>query len=123
MFLFLIIIQSKKEEKKIMELLGTKILTMTLLGGIAIIVGILPIFLRKFCNIGSGNSPKGQLFLSALSCFGGGVILTTCFTHMLPEVNYFLDLNIKNGHFPKTGECCFNLKKVSCFNFKKVNDC
>ena len=103
MFLFLIIIQSKKEEKKIMELLGTKILTMTLLGGIAIIVGILPIFLRKFCNVGSGNSPKGQLFLSALSCFGGGVILTTCFTHMLPEVNYFLDLNIKNGHFPKTG--------------------
>jgi len=86
-----------------MELLGAKILTMTLLGGIAIIVGILPIFLRKFCNIGSGNSPKGQLFLSALSCFGGGVILTTCFTHMLPEVNHFLDLNIKNGHFPKTG--------------------
>ena len=102
-----------------MELLGTKVLTMTLLGGIAIIVGILPIFLRKFCNIGSGNSPKGQLFLSALSCFGGGVILTTCFTHMLPEVNYFLDLNIKNGHFPKTGEWWDKLYVFKDFMDKK----
>ena len=27
-----------------------------------------------------------QLVIMSLNCFGGGVILTTCFTHMLPEV-------------------------------------
>ena len=97
-----------------MDLLVTKILTMTLLGGIAMLVGILPIFLRRLFHIGSGKSLRGQLFLSALSCFGGGVILTTCFTHMLPEVNYFLELNIKNGHFPQTGKsyCQFIFRAV-----------
>lgn len=43
------------------------------------------------------------MLISALSCFGGGVILTTCFTHMLPEVNLFLNLNIEKGQFPDTG--------------------
>ena len=78
-----------------------------LLGGIAMLLGMLPILLRRFCQIGTkhsnNNNPKSGLFLSALSCFGGGVILTTCFTHMLPEVSVFLEKNINEGHFPKTG--------------------
>ena len=28
--------------------------------------------------------------LSYLACYGGGVILATCFTHMMPEVDRFL---------------------------------
>ena len=67
------------------------------------LLGILPVFLRKFCNVGQSDSPKSKLFLSGLSCFGGGVILTTCFTHMLPEVNLSLEKKINEGHFPKTG--------------------
>ena len=58
---------------------------------------------RRFCNMGTSSGPKGQFFLSALSCFGGGIILTTCFTHMLPEVNTDLRKNVEGGHFPKTG--------------------
>ena len=26
-------------------------------------------------------------WLSCLACYGGGVILATCFTHMMPEVD------------------------------------
>ena len=91
-----------------MEVLPSKILSMMLLGGIAMLLGMLPILLRRFCQIGTKHSnndnPKSGLFLSALSCFGGGVILTTCFTHMLPEVNHLLKKNQEEGHFPKTGK-------------------
>ena len=82
-----------------MEVLTAKILSMTLLGSISMLLGMLPLLLRKFCNL-----DRGQVFISALSCFGGGVILTTCFTHMLPEVNLFLANNVKEGHFPDTGK-------------------
>ena len=99
-----------------MDALTAKILAMVLLGGISMALGILPVFLRRFCNFGGTTTgPRGQFFLSALSCFGGGVILTTCFTHMLPEVNFFLENNIKNGHFPETG------KKRSLINSTKIS--
>ncbi len=42
--------------------------------------------------------------ISALSCFGGGIVLTTCLTHMLPEVNHMLRKNVQRGELPKTGE-------------------
>jgi hypothetical protein len=45
-----------------------------------------------------------QLFMSAITCFGGGVILTTSLTHMLPEVNLLMANNIKHGQFPQTGD-------------------
>ena len=35
--------------------------------------------------------------LSYLACYGGGVILATCFTHMMPETDRFLETNIRNG--------------------------
>ena len=89
---------------KNMEVLPSKILSMTLLGGIAMLLGMLPILLRRFCHIGTKTNPRSGVFLSALSCFGGGVILTTCFTHMLPEVNHLLKKNQEEGHFPKTGK-------------------
>jgi hypothetical protein len=88
-----------------MDVLSAKITAMFLLGGISWFLGLLPLLLKKCCNIGAANqSSKAQYFLSALACFGGGVILTTCFTHMLPEVNLFLQKNIREGHFPNTGK-------------------
>jgi len=86
-----------------METVTAKIISMLLLGGISLILGMLPVLLKRCCNIGQSATPKGQMLISALSCFGGGVILTTCFTHMLPEVNLFLNLNIEKGQFPDTG--------------------
>ena len=32
---------------------------------------------------------------SCLTCFGGGVILTSCLTHMLPDVNEVRDFLIR----------------------------
>ena len=43
------------------------------------------------------DGSKGGFVVSCLSCFGGGVILTTALTHMLPEVNLFLQYNIQQG--------------------------
>ena len=89
--------------------------TMVALGGISLLLGMLPVLLKRCCNIGQSATPKGQLLISALSCFGGGVILTTCFTHMLPEVNLFLALNIEKGQFPDSGKNIFPLLLFSNF--------
>ena len=35
----------------------------------------------------TNQSFKVQSLLSTMICFGGGVILTSCLTHMLPDVN------------------------------------
>ena len=88
-----------------LSLLATKIITMVLLGGISLFLGLVPLALKKCNVIGQPTSSnRGKFFLSALSCFGGGVILTTCFTHMLPEVNVFTRKNIKEGQFTDTGK-------------------
>merc|ERR1719402_985218 len=46
---------------------------------------------------------RGGFIVSCLSCFGGGVILTTALTHMLPEVNLFLQYNIAHGQLEDKG--------------------
>ena len=43
------------------------------------------------------SSPRSQLALTVLQCFGAGVILTTTFTHMLPEVAHYIRYNVKHG--------------------------
>ena len=40
---------------------------------------------------------------SCLVCFGGGVILTSCLTHMLPDVNEVLTAAVDSGAFPDSG--------------------
>ena len=46
-----------------------------------ICIGLLPMCLRRKTERFS-NGPG----MSCLACYGGGVILATCFTHMMPEV-------------------------------------
>ena len=41
----------------------------------------------------TAQSPLVRVLLSAGICFGGGVILTSCLTHMLPDVN---EVSIRN---------------------------
>jgi hypothetical protein len=95
-----------------MDVLGSKLLSMAILGVVSIIAGLLPLFIKKWClnpnddeeeKSKAKKSKNGQLFISAITCFGGGVILTTSLTHMLPEVNILLRSNIKHGQFPDTG--------------------
>ena len=50
----------------------------------------------------SVQSPMTKTILSILLCFGGGVILTSCLTHMLPDVNEVAAAAMDNGSFPAT---------------------
>jgi len=84
-----------------MDLLTTKIVTMAILGGVSLLVGFIPIFLARKVNLSHGS--RGGLLVSCLNCFGGGVILTTALTHMLPEVNEFLEYNIDHGQIDDKG--------------------
>eukprot|EP00095_Tigriopus_kingsejongensis_P004214 maker-scaffold1792_size27886-snap-gene-0.4 protein:Tk04214 transcript:maker-scaffold1792_size27886-snap-gene-0.4-mRNA-1 annotation:"zinc transporter zip1" len=96
--------KSNQKPNNAMDLLAVKIITMALLGGVSLLLGLVPMAFRSCMNKRpDGKSSKMDLFISAFSCFGGGVILTTCLTHMLPEVNLFLQNNIKQGDFPDTG--------------------
>jgi len=84
-----------------MNLLTTKIVTMSILGLVSLLVGFIPMLVAKKINLEKGS--RGALVVSCLSCFGGGVILTTALTHMLPEVNLFLQYNIDHGQLSDTG--------------------
>ncbi len=81
------------------DYLVAKIVSIFVLGGVAIFLGLLPIklvdyFNKRYKDNLEKNAKKKtsitQIVLTALNCFGAGVILTTCFTHMLPEVDHLL---------------------------------
>lgn len=65
---------------------------LAVLGCGSIIAGLLPMCLRRKTERFS-NGPG----MSCLACYGGGVILATCFTHMMPEVHRFLKFNFDSG--------------------------
>ena len=94
-----------------MELTTTKVIAMVLLGAISLVAGMLPTMAMRCMaaasaaaseaaavaedeaggGVGAANrrrkrARRGRMFVSCLSCFAGGVILTTCFTHMMPHV-------------------------------------
>jgi len=74
---------------------------MSILGLVSLLVGFIPMLVAKKVNLEPGS--RGATVVSCLSCFGGGVILTTALTHMLPEVNLFLQYNIDHGQLADTG--------------------
>jgi len=84
-----------------MDLLTTKIVTMSILGSVSLLIGFIPMLVAKKVDLSDGS--KGGFVVSCLSCFGGGVILTTALTHMLPEVNLFLQYNIQQGQLIDKG--------------------
>ena len=86
-----------------MDVATTKAVAMVLLGAISFIAGMLPtvamrclaaasaVELRAGGDVVASNRRRvrekhARLLVSCLSCFAGGVILTTCFTHMMPHV-------------------------------------
>jgi len=87
-------------------LLAARIVSMICLGLITWIIGILPLLgVRKgwLSSSESTQSPLVQTVLSGMICFGGGVILTSCLTHMLPDVNEIATAAIADGSFPNSG--------------------
>ncbi len=84
------------------DTLVAKLVSMCLLGGISLFLGLIPIKISKVLSWDS-ESPRSQLVLSSLACFGAGVILTTTVTHMMPEVGHFIRYNIEHGVQEDTG--------------------
>ena len=93
-----------------MDVLTVKILSMVLLGGISLLLGLLPLLFKRCIGNSTSSAKRGkkskwEVAISCLSCFGGGVILATCLTHMLPEVNEMVEHNVATGSMPDTGIC------------------
>lgn len=82
-----------------------KIVAMCLMFAVPLFLGLLPIKLASMLKWEDGQMPsnRAQKITSGLSCLGAGIILTTCLSHMLPEVHAFLELNIQEGTLPDTG--------------------
>jgi len=100
-----------------MDLTGSKILAMCLLGGISIFLGFIPLKLGKLFK-GRDGSPRHGTIFSGLLCFGGGVLLGTSLLHLLPEVikidNYFK----KGQHFGKGPMIC-NIYHIKVYVFSR----
>jgi len=87
-------------------LLISKIVSMVCLGLVTWLVGVLPLLGVRVGWISkseSQQSSKTIIIISSMMCFGGGVILTSCLTHMLPDVNDVLEEALNNNTFPDSG--------------------
>jgi len=87
-------------------LLAARIVSMICLGLVTWVVGVLPLLgVRRgwLSPSETAQSPLVRVLLSAGICFGGGVILTSCLTHMLPDVNEIATAAIAAGTFPDSG--------------------
>ena len=67
-----------------------KIIVMLLLGVIKLGSGLAPIFLMK--TMMKKNHWLMKKFIGSVLCFGGGVLLSTVFIHILPEVREYLGI-------------------------------
>ena len=88
-------------------LLASKIVSMLILGLATWIIGLVPmVAVRRgwITRKESEGSPRMTKILSCMMCFGGGVIMTSSLTHMLPDVNDVLAESIENGTFPDTSK-------------------
>lgn len=81
-----------------MELIGTKVTAMVLLGLLKLGCGLLPIFLVKVLHF--KKSSTMDKFMGIILCIGGGVLLSTVFIHMIPEVRESLAHAGDLGYMP-----------------------
>ncbi len=91
-----------------MNLLGHKIFVMVVGSAIKMLAGIIPIFLFKFLS--SRQRKVLDQVVGATLCFGGGVLLSTVFLHILPEVqenfSHATELEyLPDSHFPIASAC------------------
>jgi len=89
-----------------MAIVVAQVVSMLCLGLVTWIVGVLPLLGVRKGWLKESESQQTQTMVnlfSALTCFGGGVILTSCLTHMLPDVNEVVVMAIEDGSFPDSG--------------------
>ena len=73
-----------------MDLITVKVIALSLLGGVSLLLGFLPLKLGSFIDTSDFEGERNfwkRTITSVLLCYGGGVLLATSFVHMLPEVN------------------------------------
>ena len=70
-----------------MDKVLSKVLALSLLGGISLLLGTIPLKLGQWFNGEDGKRMHETLF-SSLLCFGGGLLIATSILHMLPEVSF-----------------------------------
>ena len=105
-----------------MDLTGTKALVLVLLGLIKLASGLAPLLFTKIFKRKSERFFKkfiGEFFfqmfyfekcvlvLGTVLCFGGGVLLSTVFIHMLKEVRESLEKATSMGMMPEDMEFPF----------------
>ena len=96
-----------------MELTWGKWLVMAALALISIFLGVVPLlfFRGKAKTFLNKKSQIYQIILTSLACFGGGVLLATCFCHMLTESREDLShIHSLEDHLPHE----FPLSEVLC---------
>uniref|UniRef100_A0A1B6CZX6 Zinc/iron permease n=1 Tax=Clastoptera arizonana TaxID=38151 RepID=A0A1B6CZX6_9HEMI len=85
------------------DTVSAKIISMLLLGLSSLVMILLPIFLSKSINKANTESKHGskvEYVLSLLLSFGGGVLLSTVFLHLLPEVKEGVESLTSQGKLP-----------------------
>lgn len=82
-----------------------KVISMVVLFVGTLILGLLPILIIRRMRIRSGNqemSIRAKNILSGMLCFGGGVLMATALTHLLPELHEGFEELQTNGTIKST---------------------
>jgi len=112
-----------------MDLLVSKICSAILLAVLRLLAGLLPLKVYRKLNkwgrrgdkVGEQNRRKKRidLFLSLFLCFGAGLLLSTCFIHMIPEVRESFEEAAALGEWPILEQFPF-AETVVCLGFFAV---
>ncbi|XP_048513105.1 zinc transporter ZIP1-like isoform X3 [Athalia rosae] len=90
-----------EEVKDGSAILIAKGVTMCVLCGVSICMGLIPMQLAKWFKwTGNEISPRSATIISLLLGFGGGVLLSTTFLHILPEVREGVEELMESGSLP-----------------------
>lgn len=87
-----------------MEALSAKVFAIVSLFAVVLIFGLLPIKLLSIVRRSKsptsepGKRSRGELFIDALNCFGGGVFLATSMLHLLPDVRSAIESILEQKH-------------------------
>lgn len=89
-------------------LLTARLCVMVLLPLITFILGMLPLWLSKLlkwdkATIKGLQGDKAQFILSKLLCFDGGVLMSTVFMHLLPDLQNICEEQVEIGNLPDLG--------------------
>eukprot|EP00092_Neocalanus_flemingeri_P024739 GFUD01026828.1.p1 GENE.GFUD01026828.1~~GFUD01026828.1.p1 ORF type:complete len:612 (+),score=176.20 GFUD01026828.1:251-2086(+) len=98
-----------------MEVTGTKVVVLLLLGIIKLFFGLAPLALAKAIKK-QKNDWWIRKFIGTVLCVGGGVLLSTVFIHMMKEVRMSMDRATDMGMLPKEAEYPF-AELIICMGF------